>query len=228
MKVNRKCNNILNEDTMRLVFTQDEKCPICHAHIVAKDLHVAAYKHERSVYATILNFCSGCQSCFITTYEIDLDYQIPNEFKTTRLISSEPEKYIPEEFDDRLETLSPSFVEIYNQSKQAETMSLNHIAGMGYRKSLEFLIKDYAIHFNPDKESEIKSMLLAPCIKTYIDSSKIKTLAEKSAWLGNDETHYVRKHPEFDVQDMKRFIKACYTYIISELTLEEAEAIKKA
>lgn len=228
MQITRKCNNLINGEFTELVFDQAENCPICHAHIIAKDIGNALYKHGQNYHATVFNFCSGCQSCFITTYQVKPTVAKPSTFKTIELISSEPVKYVAEKFEDSLATLSPTFVEIYNQSKQAETMSLNHIAGMGYRKSLEFLIKDYAIHFNPGKEDEIKSMLLAPCIKTYIDSSKIKTLAEKSAWLGNDETHYVRKHPEFDVQDMKRFIKACYTYIISELTLEEAEAIKKA
>lgn len=228
MLVNRVCNNVINESTGYLVFNQAEKCPICHAHIVAQDIRSVVYMHGDQTYATVLNFCSGCQSCFISTYNAEHTSTVKSEYKAIELISSDPVKYVAEEFEDCLATLSPTFVEIYNQSKQAETMSLNHIAGMGYRKSLEFLIKDYAIHFNPNKEEEIKSMFLAPCIKAYIDSPKIKTLAEKSVWLGNDETHYIRRHPDLDVQDMKRFIKACYTYIISELTLEEAETIKKA
>ena len=27
------------------------------------------------------------------------------------------------------------------------------------------------------------------CLKDYIDNDKIKTLAEKSEWIGNDEAH---------------------------------------
>ena len=40
-----------------------------------------------------------------------------------------------------VEELSPQFAELYNQAAAAEAYSLLDIAGMGYRKSLEFLIK---------------------------------------------------------------------------------------
>ena len=98
---------------------------------------------------------------------------------------------------------------------------------MGYRKALEFLIKDYAIHFNQTKEDSIKNQSLAQCINTYIDNLKIKDLAEKSAWLGNDETHYVRKHPDYDINDLKTFIDTCVNYIDMELNLEKARSIHK-
>ena len=99
---------------------------------------------------------------------------------------------------------------------------------MGYRKALEFLIKDYAIHFNLAEAETIKEQALAQCIKTYIDNPKIKTLAERSAWLGNDEVHYVRKHPDFDINDLKRFIDTCVNYIEMELNLEQCNSIQKA
>ena len=35
------------------------------------------------------------------------------------------------------------FLTIYNQSLSAEDNNLDQIAGIGYRKALEFLIKDY-------------------------------------------------------------------------------------
>lgn len=229
MLVRKTCKDLFNGSEHKLVFKQDEICPICHAHIVAKDLNAVSYPHKNDTYATVLNFCSGCQSCFITTYEVCFNTSgYENILQPTKLISSEPLRFVAEKFSEILAKLSPNFVEIYNQAKQAETLSLNHIAGMGYRKSLEFLIKDYAIHFHPDKEDEIKAMFLSACINAYIDSPKIKALAERSVWLGNDETHYVRKHPDLNVDDMKRFIKACYNYIESELTLEEVESIDKA
>ena len=47
---------------------------------------------------------------------------------------------------------------------------------MGYRKSLEFLIKDYAIAFHPDKETDIVKSQLSPCINEYIDNKRINLL----------------------------------------------------
>ena len=53
-----------------------------------------------------------------------------------------PEK---EPLSDIISELSPNFCEIYNQAYIAEQTNLMQICGTGYRKSLEFLIKDYLI-----------------------------------------------------------------------------------
>lgn len=80
---------------------------------------------------------------------------------------------------------------------------------------MEFLVKDYAISIHPEHKSQIESSQLARCIADFIDNEKIKTLAKASAWLGNDETHYIRKHQNHNIQDLKRFIKATVAYIES-------------
>lgn len=46
-------------------------------------------------------------------------------------------------------------------------------------------------------------------------------------WIGNDETHYARKHEDLGLSEMKRFIKAMLTYVESELAFEEAESISR-
>jgi len=110
---------------------------------------------------------------------------------------------------------------IYNQSNTAESYSLNEIAGMGYRKAIEFLVKDFCIYLNPDKKVEIENLLLGKCISTYITDTEIKNLATASTWLGNDETHYK------DIQDMKLFIHALLYFIECRLTLDEATTFIK-
>jgi hypothetical protein len=49
-------------------------------------------------------------------------------------------------------------------------------------------------------------MMLANCIATCIDDDKIKQMAKRAAWLGNDETHYVRKWADKDLNDLKNLI----------------------
>ena len=95
---------------------------------------------------------------------------------------------------------------------------------MGYRKALEFLIKDYVIHLHPEETDLIKSEPLGATIQR-IDDHRIKTLAQRAAWLGNDETHYVRHHLDRDVSDMKTFIDAMLHFIASELSFEDALSI---
>ncbi len=229
MFVRKECFNLCDDlKTTYFEFEQATECPRCHCGIMAKDIKSVVYCHQKSKLATVLNFCTRCQSCFITTYQVSGYKQYGNILYTPiKLIASEPPTPNTITFSPLLTEISSDFIEIYNQAYQAEIYSLSHIAGMGYRKALEFLIKDYAIHFNPTEAETIKEQALAQCIKAYIDNPKIKTLAERSAWLGNDEVHYVRKHPDFDINDLKRFINTCVNYIDMELNLEKASSIHK-
>lgn len=121
--------------------------------------------------------------------------------------------------------LSKKFVEIYDQSYFAEESNLNEICGMGYRKALEFLIKDYAIKLHPNDEEEIKKSMLSSCINKYIDNRRIKNLAIASAWIGNDETHYCRKHEDYNLESLKSFINAVESFITSEMEVIKAEEL---
>lgn len=42
--------------------------------------------------------------------------------------------------------------------------------------------------------------------KNRIKDSNIKEVAKRAAWLGNDETHYMRKWGAQDLQDLKKLI----------------------
>ncbi len=208
-------------------------CPRCGSGLLPLELAAVVFTPKNNnpddlTVATILNYCPICEKCFISTYIAE---EIPNreelKYKTVELVYSEPIKKIPKtDFSKYINQFSPKFVEIYNQTEQAEQTGLNELAGMGYRKALEFIVKDFAIKLNPDKKSDIESMLLSQYINTYINNPKIKTLAEKSAWLGNDETHYIKKHSDRDVSDLKNFINACVSYIDMELTVEDAGSIQ--
>lgn len=193
------------------------QCPYCNTGIEAKHLttYIAEYNNVSSLYS--LFFCPKCEHCFTAIYntylnQTTLKMLLPhNQNKTT--------------FEDNLKNLSPEFVSIYNQAEIAEQNGLNHICGLGYRKSLEFLVKDFSIHNNPDDADSIKSMPLAQCIKTYITENRIKTLAERSAWIGNDEAHYVRKQDDRDISDMKKFIEALVYFINMTSVLEDAASM---
>ena len=93
---------------------------------------------------------------------------------------------------------------------------------MGYRKSLEFLIKDYAIYKHHDQCAAVESSSLSQCIATYIADERIKSLAKAAAWLGNDESHYVKKHSSYDLKDLKAFIAATVSFIQYDLSYQSA------
>lgn len=222
--------NLIVGDENYINCTLPDICPRCHrgtcAHVIGGAYYLSEGKDPK---ATIQFYCQLCKSCFITTYDV---YSLKDNRGHIDLSAyeggiSEPVSYVGKNFPSYIVNLSPKFVQIYHQSENAEATKLDQIAGMGYRKALEFLVKDYAIHKNPNDKDRIESMSLSNCIKTFIDNPKIKTLAERSTWLGNDETHYVKKHMNKDTSDLRKFINACANYIEMELTLEDAESITK-
>ncbi len=201
------------------------QCPRCS--VAYAEPPLAAYYHDTDTYDTneqmplfVLFFCPHCESCFMVEYSVS-EFQDDYEGDIT-CIHPSPDSCSSIKFSDHITALSPQFVDIYNQSQKAEFAGLNELCGMGYRKALEFLVKDFAAYIHPDKISEIEASFLGNCISTYIDNEKIKTLATASAWLGNDETHYIRKHQDYNSQDLKRFINTLVAFIEYELNYKEA------
>lgn len=211
-------NNVDRNDAFFDYETVDT-CPICKAKI--SPTYVAS-SFDSVLSASVFDLCNSCNSAFITKYEITISSPSPRTYRSTKVIYSEPNRFEKKKFDDRITALSPQFDKIYNQALAAETFGLDEIAGLGFRKSLEFLIKDFAIHQHPDDSEDIKKLMLSPCIQKYISAEHIKTLAERSAWIGNDEAHYVRKQADRDVSDMKSFIQATVYFIGMILITEDA------
>lgn len=176
----------------------------------------ASLSYVRNLNILSVNcFCSQCRNTFIATF-IRRDINQYVEFKT---YPSTTHKVI---LPSNIVSLYPDFCEIYKQASEADDEGLNLISGVGYRKSLEFIIKFYAISKHPNCEETISVMPLAKCIEDYIDNKHIQILAKASAWLGNDETHFVRKHESYNVEDLKRFLKAIISFIDSEIEAEKA------
>ncbi|GAA6336162.1 hypothetical protein I080019B2_09090 [Bacteroides stercoris] len=125
-------------------------------------------------------------------------------------------------FSNIISELSPNFCEIYNQAYIAEQTNLMQICGTGYRKSLEFLIKDYLISITPEDQHEtIRNKFLNNCIRDNISNINIKTVASRAVWLGNDETHYTRKWEDKDINDLKSIIELTLHWIESEIRTQK-------
>lgn len=214
--------NNLGSANVHLSFDSVEKCPICKAKI--RPVHLAASLNTPKT-ASVFSYCQSCHETFITQYEVQRREPRSSCYEATSVIYSEPNRFSKHVFDERIVTLSPQFDKIYNQALAAESSILDEIAGLGYRKALEFLIKDFAIHEHPNEEESIKAKPLAQCIKNYIANERIITLAERSAWIGNDEAHYIRKQEGRDVSDMKAFIQAIVYFIGMILITEDAASM---
>ncbi len=174
-------------------------CPICHHAL--QPIHILDSLAGRTIgigiFLEMVFQCprNECFRLFIARYKCR---SMPERITRDRKPTFEFQHVLPftlkgPDLPQEIKELSPNFVETYGQAAAAEQYGLNQIAGVGYRKALEFLIKDYCITRHPDKAEEIKGAWLATCIKNYVDDANTKLCAERAAWLGNDETHYVRR-----------------------------------
>jgi hypothetical protein len=135
------------------------------------------------------------------------------------LSSVGPRRPRPSHGLETIKGVSSKFYDIYDQAQFAEEMDLKEICGMGYRKALEFLIRDY-IKLSAD-EDKTKKQSLGTCINNYIDDPKIKEAARRATWLGNDETHYYRKWDDMDLQDLKTLLRIAINFVDSDLMLKK-------
>ena len=60
-----------------------------------------------------------------------------------------------------------------------------------------------------------------------MSNERLKTVASRSTWLGNDQTHYTQRFENRDISDLKKFIDATVYWVSMELITEEALSITK-
>lgn len=198
-------------------FNTPNKCPRCNYSLSPAYTSLTVTKTD---HFTVTYFCTNCAEVFLTDY-------VKNFFNDEYLMKAVyPKQFEAQLFDDSITTVSPNFIEIFNQSKSAESNGLDQISGVGYRKSLEFLVKDYAIYQCGGDSATIESIkdcALVQCIDNHIKHPRISSITKRAAWLGNDETHYVRKYTDEDIETLKSLIKLSVNWITMDLDSLELE-----
>lgn len=102
--------------------------------------------------------------------------------------------------------IASKFIRTYLQSLEAETSGLDELAGMGYRKAIEYLVKDWAIQNNEASEKDkIEDLWLGSVIENYYDG-ELKDILKRATWLGNDQAHYKKLFEEYDIDVLKDLI----------------------
>jgi len=200
-------------------------CPQCH-HALTPTVLISTLSGAEAEKGTKLEIafkCThrNCLSMFIGQYRKIQQTSNGGMVGDFHLKESVPLKYNAPEIYPEVEEISPTFKTIYEQACAAESYGLHEISGVGYRKSLEFLIKDYCIHKKPENEDLIKSLFLGVVIKDHVDDSNLKLCAQRAAWLGNDETHYTRKWADKDINDLKVLINLSCVWVRSNVLTEK-------
>ncbi|MBA4292412.1 hypothetical protein C0431_05530 [bacterium] len=168
-------------------------CPHCGKSVEPILVSQNIVKGNESQCAELCWKCPNgiCSRLFLSSSELSV--QNGNAYYLLSQYQLIPTYCPPIDFADEVDRVSPQFSEIYRQANRAENAGLNEIAGVGYRRALEFLLKDYCVYIRPEKEDDIKKEFLSQVVQKFVDREEIKQIATVALWLGNDESHYVKK-----------------------------------
>lgn len=197
-----------------------DECPICHNGIDPDFFNgfgrPSEYDSQSGLQIIFICPRLSCHRLFIAHYRSNTQ-----EFSSCYLQRVEPINKSEKTFSKTIQEISKDFCEIFNQALSAEQQGLLEICGVGYRKSLEFLIKDYLIGKYIEKKPEIEKKALATCVSEYIENVQIKEVAKRAVWLGNDESHYLKKWEGKNLQDLKKLIDlVVHWFEMEQLTKE--------
>jgi len=193
-----------------------DQCPACSRHI--RPVFFNAYLVSGQFRPLSVAFICPVEECgamFIGIYRVS--HSPPND-SVVNLNTAKIFRQIEEaKFPETIQAISSLFCTTFNQALLAEENELDQICGPGYRKALEYLIKDFLTKnkFSEDMKNQeiVLKTQLGPCINKFIDEERIKAVAKRAAWLGNDETHYLRKWTEKDITDLKTLISMTVSWI---------------
>ncbi|MEI7482772.1 MAG: hypothetical protein WCK75_10545 [Elusimicrobiota bacterium] len=230
MTIEAQAIDFHNEKTDINIDRLPDYCPSCHHKIEPKIF--AKLLSGDGAKSDLLQIVCRCpnQSCGISFFGIyagvpqsGSGHQPTSWYFFKRSLPGSP---LPPVIPEMVGKLSQKFSEIMRQAAEAEFYSLNQVAGPGYRKALEFLIKDFVISradkLGTNKEM-VSKMQLGQCINDFIIDPMVKKTAQRAAWLGNDETHYLRLWGEKDISDLKTLIKLACNGIDNQILAEEYE-----
>ena len=217
-----------SKSNKKVSYEKVDSCPLCHSTFSSlPNSKLLISENSSTIKLYCFYVCLTCHKAFIVEYK-NCVYkgEATIDFSWSPHISPIEINY--KVFDDYLSNLSKDFVSTYNEAFAAEQYGLKKICGMGYRRALEYLIKDYLIYKYPEDSEHIKSASLSNCIDStkYSIISNIKEVAKRCAWLGNDHSHYITKHTDKDLEDLKELLNITSLWILMELKTEEALKIQ--
>ena len=201
-----------NVQNVQKTFLAPDGCPVCHHH---SEYHIAFADYVETKTKIQACFRCGYHNC---RYFFLCDYATAD---TDTILSVRPLKPNVGTFPDPVVKVSATFIAIFAEAEEAKALGLHQIAGPGYRKAFEFLIKDYAKTLAPEKAKEIEEKFAGAVVNEFIQDTRIQRVAKRALWVGNDESHYLRKWQDKDVTDLVNLIKLTADWIeIGQLSNE--------
>ncbi len=196
-----------------------DECPAC-GRLVILPFHGASLAVITGELHTV-HVCpnKGCGS-YVICYHTSIGAGV------WKLKKTEPPKLGEIDLPDFAGEISQNFLSIYREAVEAKERGLAQIAGPGYRKAFEFLIKDYAkSKAKPEEFDSIEKLQAGAVVNSYIADTRVQAVAKRALWIGNDETHYSRKWEDRDINDLVTLIRLTLEWI--DIERQSAEYLKQ-
>jgi hypothetical protein len=146
-------------------------------------------------------------------------YQRDSLDEAFKLVYVAPGKPLEKVFSKEIMGLSPKFIRLYNQLVSAEQSGLDLIIGLGYRKALETLVKDYLVYLEPQNKQSIYNLSLNQGINS-LDNNNIKEISKRITGLDHYEESFTRQWKRKDIQDLKKLIDVTSSFFTLNLRLK--------
>ena len=208
----------LHLETIETTDNLPKKCPFCFNS--EKKEYVYHYSKDNEVQ--FISLCNSCGKIFISYFKSET----PFAKKIFKYKDGDDMfgKFENISISKSIQKFSSKFYEIYSQAKSGKQMDLYLLIGNSYRKSIEFLIKDYLIKIQKKPEKEIKELNLHKCINQLNFKDDLKNLTKVLKEYGNEETHYeikTKKNIKKDIEEMENIIEIIIKHVELQLSLNK-------
>lgn len=172
-----------------LIIQIPKTCPNCGIGNNPTNNFISRLGTEKGYIFAMHHLCLSCKKYHMTQQEY-------NGEEETQMLLVYPNKVVCD-IDQVFIDHTPNFVEVYSEAIKAEKDNLNNIAGMGFRLSIECLIKDYALDFSLDSEENIAKLNFNNSIDKFMkDDELLRNSVHVVRKIGNDYSHWKK---EFDL-----------------------------
>lgn len=196
------------------------QCPFC-ARFITPTLRDTNYFLSDDRYKSSMMAywsCNGCAQVFAVRYNLvgtwidvmkcNIDSLCPPLLSLTAV-------------DERIQQVSSRFVDLLRQAETAKANGLTDIAGMGFRKALECLLKDALVFLGRKTHDEVCRMSLANAVASFSDNPRLKKASDNARVLGNEYTHYETRYEGYDLDTLQKLISVALHWLTMELETAE-------
>lgn len=196
-------------------------CPYCGRMVTPHILSSYLNRNDNMDRLSFTSFfvCNACSETFAAQYFLHLGSEgYRGSFKKTI-----PTQYTETfKIDSRIADISPRYAALSEDSDVALSHGLTDLAGMGYRKALECLLKDSLIYKYPDSDkNDIIRLSLFDTIARFKDiNPDLVKVANQARVIGNEYTHYDTKYESYDITDLKNLIQISSHWLLIALVTD--------